>query len=246
MNLIPAIDLLDGKCVQLKRGLRESATQYADDAGALARHWVDCGARRIHVVDLDGAFNGYSVNTKAIEEIVVATGDVPVELGGGIRDRVGVKSWLEVGIDQVILGTQAIEDFDFFAEAASSNPQRIILGLDALGDFVSTRGWKSTSKITVTELLQAVEELPLHSVIFTDTQRDGMLSGIHVDANRNVLTHTSQSVVASGGVRSLNDLHAVRALKDEFVNLVGVISGSALYEKQLDFQEAQQLLDGET
>ena len=243
MILIPAIDLHDGNCVQLKRGLLNSATIYANDAGSLAKHWLDEGAQRIHVVDLDGAFSGQSENTKSIKSIVAAAGSIPVQLGGGIRTMDAVSRCLDQGISQVCIGTQAIEDATFFFDAIARYPDRIILALDARGGFVSTRGWQETTNVAVSELLAECEDAPIFAVIFTDVEKDGMLSGVNLKRTADVLADTTIPVIASGGVKGIPDLEQLRDLHVGDRELFGVISGSALYEKVLDFRRGQHVLN---
>lgn len=240
MLLIPAIDLKDGQCVQLKQGVADSASIYSDDPAAMARRWIDAGARRIHVVDLDGAFAGEPVNGSLVAAIVEAAGDVPVQLGGGIRTLYAVRSCLEMGVRQAILGTAAIENRELLAEAANTFQGRIILGIDAREGRAATRGWDATTGVNAYEFAQEVAELPLYAIVFTDITRDGMLTGVNVEATQRMIAAASVPVVASGGVRSLDDLAALAPLRE---GLLGAISGSALYEGTLDFAAGQALLD---
>jgi phosphoribosylformimino-5-aminoimidazole carboxamide ribotide isomerase len=243
MLLIPAIDLHEGKCVQLKRGLLDSVSVYSDDPASMARHWVDQGARRIHVVDLDGAFKGKPVNLHLVEKIVEAAGTVPVQVGGGIRNQEVFKSYIEVGVRQVIVGTQAVEDQSFLESLSQVYPRRVILGLDARGDLVATRGWDTDTSVGINDLLGHIEGLRLHSIVYTDIERDGMLSGVNVDRTIKVAQTTQIPVIASGGIKSLDDLRALKKVNLQGKDLFGVISGSALYERTLDFQAGQLLLD---
>lgn len=209
----------------------------------MASFWVDEGATRIHVVDLDGAFAGSSINAESIKKVIDSSGDVEVQLGGGIRNLDAVSYWIDQGISQVILGTQAVEDPEFLEDVARRFPDRVILGLDARGEYVSTRGWNDTTSITVEEVLASCAELPIHSMVYTDIERDGMLSGINIAATEKVLNKAPMPVIASGGIRGMMDLEMLAKLSDQYTNLVGVISGSALYEKQLDFKRGQRLLN---
>lgn len=243
MILIPAIDLHDGQCVQLKRGVLDSATVYANDPGALSTHWCDQGARRIHVVDLDGAFAGETKNLEGIKAIVNAAGDIPVQLGGGIRTMETVEKHLEVGVSQICIGTQAIEDPTFFNEAAQRYPDQIILALDARSGFVSTRGWQTDTNIPVDDVLSDCADLPLFGLVFTDINSDGMMTGVNIDRTKDVLRKTPVPVIASGGVKGMADLERIRQLGNEFDSLYGVISGSALYERAFDFRRGQRVLD---
>ena len=243
MLLIPAIDLHEGKCVQLKRGLLDSVSVYSDDPASMARHWVDQGARRIHVVDLDGAFQGKPVNLHLVEKIVEAAGTVPIQVGGGVRNQDVFKSYIEVGVRQVIVGTQAVEDRSFLESLSQVYPRRVILGLDARGDVVATRGWDTDTSVSINDLLCDIEGLRLHSIVYTDIERDGMLSGVNVDRTIKVAQSTQIPVIASGGIKSLEDLRALKKVNLQGKDLFGVISGSALYERTLDFQAGQLLLD---
>ena len=236
MILIPAIDLHDGRCVQLKRGLIDTATIYSNDAGSLSAHWLNEGAERIHVVDLDGAFSGQSENSTSVRAIIKAAGDTPVQLGGGVRTIDAVSSWIDAGVSQVCIGTQAIEDIDFFTEAAERYPNRIILALDARGGFVSTRGWNTTTNIPVRDVLAYCEDLPLFALVFTDIESDGMMKGVNLKRTEQAMADTDIPVIASGGVKGILDLERLRDLHVGGKRLLGAISGSALYEKVLDFR----------
>jgi len=246
MLLIPAIDLHEGKCVQLKRGLLDSVSVYSDDPASMARHWIDQGARRIHVVDLDGAFQGKPVNLHLVEKIVEAAGTVPIQVGGGVRNQDVFKSYIEVGVSQVIVGTQAVEDQSFLESLSQVYPRRVILGLDARGDLVATRGWDTDTNVGINDLLDHIEGLRLHSIVYTDIERDGMLSGVNLDRTIKVAQSTQIPVIASGGIKSLEDLRALKKVNLQGKDLFGVISGSALYERTLDFQAGQLLLDDGT
>ena len=243
MILIPAIDLHDGRCVQLKRGLLDTATVYADDPGGLATHWREQGAERIHVVDLDGAFSGHTENANGIKAIVEAAESVPIQLGGGIRSLKAVENHLSTGVSQVIIGTQAIEDPAFFIEATRQFPSQVILGLDARSGFVSTRGWQSETNVPVDEVLSDFSELSIFAIVFTDIESDGMLSGVNVNRTEAVLSKTEIPVIASGGVNGIADLEKLRVMRAANRSLYGVISGSALYEGALDFKRGQRVLN---
>lgn len=235
--LIPAIDLHRGQCVQLQRGKLESARIYSHNAFNLASHWVNLGAERLHVVDLDGAFMGSSQNIESVEQIVAAADGVPVQLGGGIRTRDAIEFWLARGITQVILGTQAILDPTFLGSVATRYSKQIILGLDVRDGVASIRGWQDDSHADVQDVLHNVASLPLFSIVFTDVKRDGMLTGANIQSIQDFLVQTEIDVIASGGIRNTDDLRQLRVLSDSHPNLVGAISGSALYEKQIDFAD---------
>ena len=244
MLLIPAIDLKDGQCVQLRQGIMESATVYSPDPGAMATHWIAAGARRLHVVDLDGAFAGTPVNQAAVRRIVEAAGTVPVQVGGGIRELETARSYLDVGVSQVITGTSAIEDPDFLATLAAAFPGRVILGLDARDGRLATRGWATVNEIGAEAFASAVTA-ELFAIVYTDVGRDGMLAGVNVDATRRVALAAHVPVIASGGVRSLDDLRAIHDLGLGPDRILGAISGSALYEGKLDFEVAQRWLEAQ-
>ena len=242
MLLIPAIDLHEGRCVQLQRGLLDSATTYSEDPYALARHWIELGAERIHVVDLDGAFAGRAVNRTAVERIIEAAGSVPIQLGGGIRNSSDVQRWLSAGISQVIVGTFAAEQPHEFMAIVNDNPDQLILGVDARDGKMATRGWSESTELLAEEFITQFDDVPLHSLVYTDIERDGMLSGINWLAMRSVLTKSCHNLIASGGVHGLADLDEFKKLATESTKLRGLISGSALYEGKLDFVDAQRRL----
>ena len=243
MLLIPAIDLKDGRCVQLKQGVMASASVYSDDPPGMARHWCEQGARRLHVVDLDGAFAGKPVNGKLVEAIVAAADGVPVQIGGGIRSLEAARAYLAAGASQVIVGTRAAQDPDFLKALATEFPAKAILGLDAKDGRVATHGWAETSDLDAVEFAVALHGIGLFAIVYTDVARDGMLSGVNAAATRRLATQAPAPVIASGGVRSLEDLRALLALGLAGAELYGAISGSALYEGTLDFRAGQRLLD---
>ncbi|NOX49961.1 MAG: 1-(5-phosphoribosyl)-5-[(5-phosphoribosylamino)methylideneamino]imidazole-4-carboxamide isomerase [Gammaproteobacteria bacterium] len=246
MLLIPAIDLKDGKCVRLRQGRMEEATIFSDDPVAMAVHWRSLGARRLHIVDLDGAFAGEPRNKALIQNMVVAMGDIPVQVGGGVRTQEIVSGYLDAGVAQVIIGTKAIEDPGFLADMANTHPQRVLLGLDARDGKVAVQGWEETSSQTAVELAQAAASLPLAGIVYTDIDRDGMMSGLNVEATLNLAQTSGVKVIASGGVTRLDDL---RRLKKAFATcedlLLGAITGRAIYEGSLDVAQGQALLDAE-
>ena len=227
--------------MQLRQGVMDSATEYSDDPPGMAQRWLDLGARRLHVVDLDGAFAGRPVNQRWVEAIVAAAGDVPVQVGGGVRDAEAALAYLEAGASQVIVGTRAVEEPEFLGALAARWPGRIILGLDARDGKAATRGWTETSAAWDVDVVSALAEIEVFAVIYTDIARDGTLCGVNVDATRRLAVASPVPVIASGGVRNLADLRALKALGDSL--LLGAISGSALYEGVLDFRAGQGLLN---
>lgn len=245
MLLIPAIDLKDGNCVQLRQGAAASATVYSDDPPAMARRWAAAGARRLHVVDLDGAFAGEPVHAAVVEDVVRAVPDVAVQVGGGIRSLEAAGAYLRAGASQVIAGTRAIEEPGFLCELATAFPGRTALGLDARGGRLATRGWQAEADVEAAGFVARIAalDLPLFAIVYTDVARDGMLSGVDAAATARLAATAPVPVIASGGVRSLADLEALRTL-DLGAALLGAISGSALYEGTLDFAAGQRLLAG--
>ena len=242
MLLIPAIDLKDGRCVQLRQGVMDSATIYSDDPVAMARHWLASGARRLHVVDLDGAFAGRPVNRDLVGRIAAAAGDVPVQVGGGIRSLETARAYLDVGVSQVITGTRAIEDPVFLGTLAEAFPGRIVLGLDARDGRLATRGWAALNEVDAVAFAAALTD-ELFAIVYTDVGRDGMLAGVNLAATESIARAANVPIIASGGVGSLDDLRALDELGFGEDRLLGAISGSALYEGTLDFVAAQRLLD---
>ncbi|MEM1313763.1 MAG: 1-(5-phosphoribosyl)-5-[(5-phosphoribosylamino)methylideneamino]imidazole-4-carboxamide isomerase [Pseudomonadota bacterium] len=238
MILYPAIDLKNGECVRLLRGEMAAATVFNDDPGAQARAFAQAGCAWIHVVDLDGAFAGRAANRAAVEAILAAV-DVPVQLGGGIRDRAAVEGWLAAGIRRVILGTAAVRDPDFVKAAARAHPGRVAVGIDARAGRVAVEGWAETTDLETIDLARRFEDAGVAAIIFTDIDRDGALQGPNVEATSALADAVSIPVIASGGVSSLDDL---RALKAANAPLDGVISGRALYDGRIDAAEAAALL----
>ena len=223
----------------------EEATVFSDDPVAMAAHWRGQGARRLHIVDLDGAFAGAPRNRDLIQAMVAAMGQVPVQVGGGIRSAEIIEAYLSAGVSGVIVGTQAIKDRQFLADVAQAYPRQVWFGLDARDGQVATQGWDETSNLTATELAVAAADLPIAGVVYTDIERDGMMSGLNIDATLALAQTSRVPVVASGGVTTLDDL---RALKTAFSGhedlLFGAITGRAIYEGTLDLGQGQALLDG--
>ncbi len=238
MILYPAIDLKDGACVRLRRGEMQDATVYSDDPGAQARAWQDAGCTWLHVVDLNGAFAGRPVNGAAVDAILAAA-TVPVQLGGGIRDMAGVARWLESGVSRVILGSAAVKTPALVHEASRAFPGRIAVGIDARDGIVATEGWAESSGVGALELALRFEDAGVAAIIYTDIGRDGMLSGINVEATLALADRLRTPVIASGGAGSIDDL---RALMEQAPTLDGVIVGRALYDGRIDLAAALRLL----
>ena len=238
MILYPAIDLKDGQAVRLLKGEMDKATVFNDDPAAQARVFQVAGCEWLHLVDLNGAFEGAPVNAKAVEAILESV-TVPAQLGGGIRDMATIEMWVEKGIARVILGTVAVENPDLVREAAGAFPGRVAVGLDARNGMVATRGWATETDIQVTDLAKSFEDAGVAAIIYTDIDRDGAMQGPNVEATSALARATSIPVIASGGVSSLDDL---RALKSSGAPLNGAISGRALYDGAIDLAEALDVL----
>ena len=241
MLLIPAIDIKNGQCVRLRQGRMDDVTVFDDDPVAVARRWIAEGADRIHVVDLDGAKAGYPVNHRVIGEIVSACGDVPVQVGGGIRDEAAIETYLERGVEFVILGTRAVSEPHFVADAGVAFPRRIIIGLDARDGMVATDGWSKLSNNTVAEMAQQFEADGVFAIIHTDISRDGMMQGVNVEASRALAAELTIPVIASGGVTRLDDIEALLTAEDDGVT--GAVIGRALYEGTIDLAAARKLVN---
>ncbi len=242
MLIIPAIDLKDGHCVRLKQGLMEDATVFSEDPGAMARHWVDQGGKRLHLVDLNGAFAGKPVNEDAIKAIVQAVGnDIPIQLGGGIRDLETIERYLDNGISYVIVGTAAVKSPGFLHEACYAFPGQIMVGLDAKDGKVAVDGWSKLTGHDVIDLAKKFEDYGVEAVVYTDIGRDGMLTGVNIEATVALAQALTIPVVASGGVTNLDDVR--RLVEVESEGVMGAITGRAIYEGTLNFTEAQALAD---
>jgi len=242
MLIIPAIDLKDGHCVRLKQGVMENATVFSEDPAAMARHWLDQGARRLHLVDLNGAFAGKPKNESAIRDIVDAIGDeIPTQLGGGIRDLETIERYLDDGITYIIIGTAAVKTPGFLHDACNAFPGHIMVGLDAKDGKVAVNGWSKVTGHDVVDLAKKFEDYGVEAIIYTDIGRDGMLSGVNVKSTLELARALTIPVIASGGVSSLDDVKALCEIEPE--GIAGAITGRALYEGALDFKAAQELAD---
>jgi phosphoribosylformimino-5-aminoimidazole carboxamide ribotide isomerase len=242
MLLIPAIDLKDGHCVRLKQGVMDKATVFSEDPGAMARHWIEQGARRLHLVDLNGAFAGRPRNEEAIKAIVEALGDaIPVQLGGGIRDLDTIERYLDDGIAYVIVGTAAVKTPGFLHDACYAFPGHVMVALDARDGKVAVDGWSKMTGHDVVDLAKKFQDYGVEAIIHTDIGRDGMLTGVNVEATVGLARVLSVPVIASGGISNLEDVKALCAVEQE--GIVGAITGRAIYEGVLNFAEAQKLAD---
>jgi phosphoribosylformimino-5-aminoimidazole carboxamide ribotide isomerase len=238
MVIIPAIDIKDGRCVRLKQGDMRAVTVYSDDPVGVAEHWLAEGARRLHVVDLNGAAAGRPKNETVIREIVNrVAGRIPVQLGGGIRDLDTIESYLDAGVSQIIVGTAAVKNPGFMQDACAAFAGHIIAGLDAKDGKVAVEGWSKMTGHDVVDLALKFEEYGVESVIYTDIGRDGMLTGVNIDATVRLARELRVPVIASGGLTSLADVKALCDVASE--GIIGVITGRAIYQGTLDFKQAQ-------
>lgn len=239
MLLIPAIDLKDGLCVRLRQGRMDEDTVFSDNPVAVAGRWVAAGAKRIHLVDLDGAFAGKPVNADVVRAIVEAYPNVPVQIGGGIRDEDTIQAYLDVGVEYVIIGTKAVKEPHFVRDMALEYPRRIIVGLDAKDGKVAIDGWSKLSKHDVIDLAKHFEDDGVEAIIYTDISRDGMMQGVNVEATAKLARAIHIPVIASGGITNIEDIKALGAVAGDGV--MGAITGRAIYEGSLDFAEAVKL-----
>lgn len=241
MLLIPAIDLKDGKCVRLRQGRMEDSTVFSDDPVAMARRWFEAGARRLHLVDLNGAFAGKPQNAEVIRRIADALPELPIQVGGGIRSEETIETYLDAGVQYVIIGTKAVQEPHFIADVCMTFPGHIMVGLDAKDGKVAIDGWSKLSKHNVVDLAQRFERDGVEAIIYTDIGRDGMMQGVNVEATVRLAQAVSIPVIASGGVTDMSDIRALCAVESEGV--AGSILGRALYEGTLDLAEAQAYVD---
>lgn len=242
MLLIPAIDLKDGQCVRLKQGDMDQATIFSEDPAAMARKWVDLGARRLHLVDLNGAFAGKPKNLEAIEAILDEVGDeIPVQLGGGIRSLETIEKYLDAGLSYVIIGTAAVKDPGFLQDACSAFAGSIIVGLDAKDGKVATDGWSKLTGHEVIDLARKFEDYGVESIVYTDIGRDGMLQGINIEATVKLAHAVGIPVIASGGLSNIDDIEKLCEVEE--LGVEGVICGRAIYSGDLDFASAQKRAD---
>lgn len=242
MLLIPAIDLKDGHCVRLRQGDMQDATVFSEDPVAMAQHWVGLGARRLHIVDLNGARSGKPVNEALIRRIVDAVGDaVPVQLGGGLRDLDLIERYIDGGVRYVVIGTAAVKNPGFLQDACSAFGGHVVVALDAKGGKVATDGWSKLTGHDVVGLAKKFEDYGVDAILYTDIGRDGMLSGVNIEATVELARAVKIPVLASGGIRDLSDIEQLCAVEDEGVE--GAILGRSLYEGTLDFKAAQARAD---
>ncbi|MFL6564014.1 MAG: 1-(5-phosphoribosyl)-5-[(5-phosphoribosylamino)methylideneamino]imidazole-4-carboxamide isomerase [Burkholderiales bacterium] len=243
MLIIPAIDLKDGRCVRLKQGDMSTATVFSDDPVAMARHWAAHGAKRLHIVDLNGAIAGRPKNEKVIRDMIAAVGDkVAIQLGGGIRDLDAIESYIDAGVTYVIVGTAAVKNPGFLSDACYAFPGHVIAGLDAKDGKVAVEGWSKMTGHDVVDLAKKFEEYGVEAIVYTDIGRDGMMSGVNIDATLKLAQALKTPIIASGGLSSIADVQAICAkLVPE--GIIGAIAGRALYEGKLDLKAAQAAAD---
>jgi phosphoribosylformimino-5-aminoimidazole carboxamide ribotide isomerase len=237
MLIIPAIDLKDGQCVRLRQGLMEDSTVFSDDPVAMARRWVEAGCRRLHLVDLNGAFEGAPVNGEVVTAIAAAWPDLPVQIGGGIRSLETIEHYVRAGVSYVIIGTRAVKE----PEACAAFPGKVIVGLDAKEGLVATDGWAEVSTVRATDLARRFESDGVAAIVYTDIARDGMMQGVNVEATVAMARASAIPVIASGGITNLTDIRALLAVAGE--GICGAITGRAIYEGTLNVAEAQRLCD---
>jgi phosphoribosylformimino-5-aminoimidazole carboxamide ribotide isomerase len=241
MLLIPAIDLKDGNCVRLRQGLMEDATVFSGDIVAMAKRWVDQGARRLHMVDLNGAFAGKPVNAKAVYQVREAFPELPIQIGGGIRDLETIDAYLSAGVSYCIIGTQAVHHPEFVAEACQAFPGHIMVGLDAKEGMVAINGWAEVTDHKVAELGKQFEDDGVEAIIYTDIGRDGMMQGVNIEATQALAKALTIPIIASGGITDLEDIKALSKIEADGVT--AAITGRAIYEGTLDFKVGQTLSD---
>ena len=241
MLIIPAIDLKDGQCVRLRQGLMDDTTVFSDDPCEMAAKWVNEGARRLHLVDLNGAFEGKPINAESVNQITKTFPDLPVQIGGGIRDLTIANTYIEAGISYLIIGTMAVTHPQFVSELCREFPGKIIVGLDANNGLVATDGWAKQTDIHVVDLSKKFEQDGVSSIVYTDIARDGMMQGVNVEATADLAKQTSIPIIASGGITNLDDIAGLLHHAQE--GIMGAITGRAIYEGTLDFSAAQTMSD---
>jgi phosphoribosylformimino-5-aminoimidazole carboxamide ribotide isomerase len=241
MLVIPAIDLKDGQCVRLKQGRMEDDTVFSNNPVAMAERWIKAGARRLHIVDLNGAFAGQPVNAKVVHQIAKAFPELPIQVGGGIRDGKTIQAYLDAGVKYVIIGTKAVQTPHFVADVCLEFPGHIIVGLDARDGKVATDGWSKLSHYSAIEMAQRFEQDGVEAIVFTDISRDGMMQGVNIDSTVELAQSINIPVIASGGITTIEDIKALCEVADK--GIMGAITGRAIYEGTLDFAEAQQISD---
>ena len=247
MLIIPAIDLKDGQCVRLRQGRMEDVTVFSDDPVQMAGKWVSKGARRLHIVDLNGAFAGTPVNGEIVKAIARAYPSLPIQIGGGIRDLDSVQFYIDAGVSYVIIGTQAVKQPEFVKAACAAFPGKVIVGLDAVDGRVATEGWADVSELTAIELARQFSDYAVEAIVYTDISRDGMMKGVNIEATVDLAESSSIPIIASGGIAKLGDIVDLKAVSKTVTGagILGAITGRAIYEGKLDLAEAQAYCDGD-
>ena len=247
MLIIPAIDLKDGQCVRLRQGRMEDVTVFSDDPVQMAGKWVSKGARRLHIVDLNGAFAGTPVNGEIVKAIARAYPSLPIQIGGGIRDLDSVQFYIDAGVSYVIIGIQAVKQPEFVKAACAAFPGKVIVGLDAVDGRVATEGWADVSELTAIDLARQFSDYAVQAIVYTDISRDGMMKGVNIEATVELAESSSIPIIASGGIAKLGDIVDLKAVSKTATGagILGVITGRAIYEGKLDLTEAQAYCDGD-
>jgi phosphoribosylformimino-5-aminoimidazole carboxamide ribotide isomerase len=245
MLVIPAIDLKDGQCVRLRQGRMEDSTVFSDNPVQMAGQWMKQGARRLHIVDLNGAFAGTPVNGEFVTAIAKAYPQLPIQIGGGIRDLESIRFYVEAGVSFVIIGTAAVKDPQFVIDACAEFPGKVIVGLDAVNGKVATEGWADVSETTAIDLAQKFSDCGVQAIVYTDISRDGMMQGVNVESTVELAENSTIPVIASGGVSKLADIVDLKAVADTKTGagIMGAITGRAIYDGELDLAEAQAYCD---
>ncbi|WP_160152109.1 1-(5-phosphoribosyl)-5-[(5-phosphoribosylamino)methylideneamino]imidazole-4-carboxamide isomerase [Microbulbifer sp. ALW1] len=243
MIVIPAIDLKDGECVRLRQGEMEDATVFSDDPVATAEHWLSQGAKRLHIVDLNGAFAGNPVNGDAVNAIARQFPQFPIQLGGGIRDLKTIERYLDAGVKWTIIGTAAVKNPKLVKEACREFEGHIIVGLDAKDGLVATEGWAEVSDVQATELAKEFQDCGVSAIVYTDIARDGMMQGVNLESTMDLARAVQIPIIASGGVSCIEDIEKLLAAGDDKTEIFGAITGRAIYEDKLDLRAAQTLCD---
>lgn len=241
MLIIPAIDLKDGQCVRLRQGLMDDSTVFGDNPVEFAKQWVDKGCRRLHLVDLNGAFAGEPVNGDVVTDIAKAFPNLPIQIGGGIRSAETIEYYLNAGVDYVIIGTKAVKEPKFVSEMCKQFPGHIIVGLDAKEGLVATDGWAEVSELKASDLAKQFENDGVSAIVYTDIARDGMMQGVNVEATVAMAKASSIPVIASGGITNMDDIKGLKSQSHH--GIMGAITGRAIYEGTLDVKQAQDFCD---
>lgn len=241
MLIIPAIDLKDGECVRLRQGRMEESTVFSSNPVDMARHWVELGARRLHLVDLNGAFAGEPVNGHVVRAIAHEFPELPIQIGGGVRNLETIESYLEAGVDYVIIGTAAVKNPILVTEACRHFRSHIIVGLDAQKGMVATDGWAEVTEVKAVDLVQKFADDGVAAIVYTDIERDGMMQGLNVEETVRMARASSIPVIASGGITNMDDIRKLRDVGER--GIIGAITGRAIYEGTLDIREAQHYCD---